>query len=73
MRTTVIRIFTTALIIATCALIFAGDSFAQCAMCRSAVPQAVAKNLNVAIVVLLAPPVTIFSAIFFIAFRNRKG
>ena len=73
MRTTVIRIFTIALIIATCALIFAGDTFAQCAMCRSSVPQAVAKNLNVAIVVLLAPPVTLFTAIFFIAFRNRKG
>jgi hypothetical protein len=37
------------------------------------VPQALAKNLNIAVFVLLVPPVTIFSAIFFIAFKNRKG
>ena len=42
-------------------------------MCRSSVPQAFAKNLNLAVIVLLAPPVTIFSAILFIAFKKRKG
>ena len=72
MQTTT-RIITIALMIMAGVLIFAGDVAAQCAMCRSSVPAAFAKNLNVAVIVLLAPPVTIFSAIFFIAFRNRKG
>lgn len=60
-------------LIALCVLIFSGDAAAQCALCRSSVPQALAKNLNIAVIVLLAPPVTIFSAIFYIAFKNRKG
>jgi hypothetical protein len=71
MRTT--GIITIALMIAVGVLLFAGDASAQCAMCRSSVPQAFAKNLNLAVIVLLAPPVTIFSAILFIAFKKRKG
>jgi len=73
MRTTLIRIFTFALIILGCVFVLSGDAAAQCAMCRSSVTQALAKNLNIAVIVLLAPPVTIFSAIFYIAFKNRKG
>jgi len=72
-RMTLTRIFTIALIIAACALLLATDAAAQCALCRSSVPQALAKNLNIAVFVLLVPPVTIFSAIFYIAFKNRKG
>ena len=56
-----------------CLLALSDSTFAQCAMCRSGVSQALAKNLNIAVIVLLAPPVTIFSAIFYIAFKNRKG
>jgi hypothetical protein len=59
--------------IAGCIFLFVGDAAAQCALCRSSVPQALAKNFNIAVIVLLAPPVTIFSAIFYIAFKNRKG
>jgi len=73
MRTTVADIITIALMIAVGVFLFAGDASAQCAMCRSSVPQAFAKNLNLAVIVLLAPPVTIFSAILFIAFKKRKG
>jgi len=73
MRTTLVRLFIFALIIGACVLALSGDSAAQCAMCRSSVSQAFAKNLNIAVIVLLAPPVTIFSAIFYIAFKNRKG
>lgn len=68
-----VRIFTFALFISACVFVLAGDAAAQCALCRSSVPQALAKNLNIAVIVLLAPPVTIFSAIFYIAFKNRKG
>jgi len=67
------RIFTIALVIVVCVFIFANDTAAQCAMCRSSVSQALAKNLSIGVIVLLAPPVTIFSAIFYIAFKNRKG
>jgi hypothetical protein len=73
MRKTIIRIFTFALMIAACVFVLSGDAAAQCAMCRSSVSQALAKNLSIGVIVLLAPPVTIFSAIFYIAFKNRKG
>ena len=67
------HIFTIALMVLGVVLVFSGDAAAQCALCRSSVPQALAKNLNIAVIVLLAPPVTIFAAIFYIAFKNRKG
>ena len=60
-------------IVALCALAMSDSALAQCAMCRASVTQAFAKNLNLAILVLFVPPVTMFLAIFFVAFRNRKG
>ena len=68
-----IRFVGIAIVVSLCLFVFRSDAVAQCAMCRSGVSQALAKNLSVAIIVLLAPPVTIFSAIFYIAFKNRKG
>jgi hypothetical protein len=62
-----------AVLIGLCLMALSDSALAQCAMCRSTVPQAFAKNLNLAVIVLLAPPVTIFSAILFIAFKKRKG
>ncbi len=56
-----------------CLLALSDSAFAQCSMCRSGVSQALAKNLSIAVVVLLAPPVTMFSVILYIAYRNRKG
>ena len=69
----VIRIVIIGAIVALCALTVSDSALAQCAMCRASVTQAFAKNLNLAILVLLVPPVTMFLAIFFVAFRNRKG
>lgn len=69
----VVRIMILGAIVALCALTLSDSAFAQCAMCRAGVTQAFAKNLNLAIVVLFVPPVTMFLAIFFVAFRNRKG
>lgn len=60
-------------IVALCALAMSDSALAQCAMCRASVSQAFARNLNLAILVLFVPPVTMFAAIFYIAFRNRKG
>ena len=68
-----IRILMVGVLIASCMLTFSDSAFAQCAMCRASVTQAFAKNLNLAILVLFVPPVTMFLAIFFVAFRNRKG
>ena len=68
-----IRIVMVAAIVALCALAMSDVALAQCAMCRASVTQAFAKNLNLAILVLFVPPVTMFLGIFFIAFRNRKG
>ena len=68
-----IRFVGFAMAVAVCLFIFSTDAAAQCALCRSSVPQALARNLNIAVIVLLAPPVTIFSAIIYIAFKNRKG
>ena len=53
--------------------LMADTIFAQCAMCRGSVTPGFAKNLNLAILVLFVPPVSIFATIFFIAFRKRKG
>ncbi|HEX5702227.1 MAG TPA: hypothetical protein VFX97_03310 [Pyrinomonadaceae bacterium] len=69
----VIRMMIVGAIVALCALAMSDSALAQCAMCRASVSQAFARNLNLAILVLFVPPVTMFAAIFYIAFRNRKG
>ena len=68
-----IRIVMVTALVALCALAMSDVALGQCAMCRASVTQAFAKNLNLAILVLFVPPVTMFLGIFFIAFRNRKG
>jgi hypothetical protein len=69
-------------LMAACALLvlLAGHSaaLAQCAMCKTGVtgsPDAtrLAESLNFAIIILLIPPVLIFCAIFYAAFRQRKS
>ena len=52
------------------------SALAQCALCRSAAQQAgeqTARTLNLAILVLLVPPVAIFCTIFAVAYRRGKG
>jgi hypothetical protein len=48
---------------------------AQCSMCRAALTSSTdgrfIKNFNVAVLVLLVPPVSIFCSIFFILRRHR--
>jgi len=69
----VIRMMIVGATVVLCTLAMSDSALAQCAMCRASVTQAFAKNLNLAILVLFLPPVTMFLAIFFVAFRNRKG
>jgi energy-coupling factor transporter transmembrane protein EcfT len=51
------------------------DTYAQCSMCRAALSGAnngkFIRNLNIGILVLLLPPVSIFCSIFIILRRNR--
>jgi heme/copper-type cytochrome/quinol oxidase subunit 2 len=49
-------------------------AFAQCAMCRAAaVASGKEASLNLAILVLLIPPVLMFCAIFIVAYRFRAA
>ena len=58
----------------------ADQTFAQCAMCKAAIESstdvaAASKGLNLAALVLLLPPVTIFAGLFgvFYRYRNVQG
>ncbi len=58
-------------------LALAGPSFAQCAMCKAAIEgstdaAAAAKGLNLAALVLLVPPVSIFAGLFGVIYRYRN-
>jgi hypothetical protein len=68
-------------ILMVAALIFAatgGDALAFCPMCRTAIEGATgarqaADGLNLAALVLLAPPVVIFAALFALFYRLRNA
>jgi hypothetical protein len=61
-------------------LVAADPTFAQCAMCKAAIESsadaaAASKGLNLAALVLLIPPVSIFAGLFgvFYRYRNVQG
>jgi hypothetical protein len=50
------------------------EAFAQCAMCKTAVAaggEKASRTMNIAMLVLLVPPVTIFCAVFALVYRHR--
>ena len=52
-------------------------AFAQCAMCKAAIENstdvaAASKGLNRAAIVLLVPPITIFTGLFVLIYRYRN-
>lgn len=54
-----------------------GPAFAQCAMCKAAIESstdavAASKGLNLAALVLLIPPVSIFAGLFGVIYRFRN-
>ncbi len=56
-------------------VMLAEPAFAQCSMCRASLAGSNAsfvKNLNIGVLVLLVPPVTIFCAIFVVLKRRGK-
>lgn len=69
------------IVVAGAALLLSANSpaaSAQCALCKTSVSnsdkaEATARTLNLAVVVLLVPPATIFCSVFIIAFRRRNS
>ena len=69
------RLILIALAIAAVCAVFAESTPAQCVMCRASLSgnSSFVRNLNIGVLVLLVPPVSIFCTIFFLAFRHRKS
>jgi hypothetical protein len=63
------------LLLTACVLSLPGTAAAQCAMCRAALAGSAnghfMRNLNLGILILLVPPVTIFCSIFVVL--RRRG
>ena len=58
-----------------CVLLCSPAAFAQCAMCRTALEAAgerAARTMNLAMLVLLVPPVTIFCSAFALVYKYRR-
>lgn len=71
-----ILIFAAALVLAALAAAWPETALAQCPLCRSGLEQAgdqTARTINLAIVVLLIPPVSIFCVIFAVVYKKAKG
>lgn len=69
-------VFAAAVVLCALAAALAPDAPAQCPLCRSALQQGgdqTARTMNLAILVLLIPPVSIFCTIFAVAYMRRKG
>jgi len=56
-------------------VLVSGSAEAQCAMCKASLGgnSMFARYLNIGVLVLLVPPVSIFCTIFILAFRHRKS
>ena len=70
-----VLVLAAALALAALAAAWPVAALAQCPLCRSAVQQAgdqTARTMNLAIVVLLIPPVSIFCAIFAVVYRRAR-
>jgi hypothetical protein len=70
-----VRLILFALLLASVYALFSESAVAQCVMCRASLSgnSNFVRYLNIGTIVLLVPPVSIFCAIFFLAFRNRKS
>jgi hypothetical protein len=71
----VMRYLGMAAVVALAFTLFAESTMAQCVMCRASLGSnsAFARNLNIGVLVLLVPPVSIFCTIFILAIRHRRA
>jgi hypothetical protein len=68
-------IFVAVLALAALSAVFPASALAQCPLCRSALDhggETTARTMNLAIVVLLIPSVSIFCTIFVVAYKKIK-
>ena len=74
-RKSIMRLVVTALAVAALCVLSSESAMAQCVMCRASIGanSAFARNLNIGVLVLLVPPVSIFCTIFILAFRHRRS
>ena len=74
-RQQVMRYVLMAAVVALVFALFAEPTMAQCVMCRASLTNnaAFARNLNIGVLVLLVPPVSIFCTIFILAIRHRRA
>ena len=74
-RKSIMRWLVTALAVAALCVLSSQSALAQCVMCRASIGanSAFARNLNIGVLVLLVPPVSIFCTIFVLAFRHRRS
>jgi len=75
-RARIFQLIFAPLVLAAMTLLTAADALAQCPLCRTALEHggdAAARTMNIAILVLLVPPVSLFCSIFAIAYKKRKG
>jgi heme/copper-type cytochrome/quinol oxidase subunit 2 len=75
-RRTLLTFTAAALALAALAFLLPADALAQCPLCRAGLMNGddrTARTMNLAIVVLLIPPVSIFCTIFAVAYRRRRG
>jgi len=70
-----IRSVVMAIALASLVALFSESALAQCVMCRASIGgnSSFVRNLNIGVLVLLVPPVSIFCTIFILAFRHRKS
>ena len=71
----IIRSVVTTIAVALLFALFSESTLAQCVMCRASIGgnSTFVRNLNIGVLVLLVPPVSIFCTIFILAFRHRKS
>ncbi|HVS83165.1 MAG TPA: hypothetical protein VHE60_15660 [Pyrinomonadaceae bacterium] len=73
-RKQIMRYVLTAAVVALTIALLSDSTVAQCVMCRASLGNnsAFVRNLNIGVLVLLVPPVTIFCTIFILAIRQRR-
>jgi hypothetical protein len=69
------RYVMTAAVVALAFAVLSESTMAQCVMCRASLGNnsAFARNLNIGILVLLVPPVSMFCTFFILAIRHRRA
>ena len=74
-REQILRYVMTVVVIALAFALFSESTMAQCVMCRASLGNnsAFVRNLNIGVLVLLVPPVSIFCTIFILAIRHRRA